>query len=441
MRLEKMEGKNLMRWACAAMAALLGSMVVLNIARSEELTQARTRIDAVYRKAFYETCELTEAISSNFRKLLAAGDRAYMQTLLGEISRTTQGASGDLALLPLGEETVSATIKFINQAEDFAETLSERLAAGEEVSKDDTQTMRALSERAARFSVELNRLLERYDNGEVRFSADDFAATGDESLYPLTGTAAQYPVLLYDGPFSDGAETGSFAMLENKPLLSREEAAQRLRAFLPVDSISDAGESMPEVDCWEFRIVSNGYPLSAGVTKRGGEVLYLLPETEQNEVRLGEKRLCEIARSFLISHGYGDVEMRYSSRYGGILTVNFAAAQDGVVLYPDLIKVQLSMKDGSVIGFDAKSYLRNHVRRTLALPTVTEAEARSRVGEKLAPISVNLCVIPENREEVLCWEVAAADENDEFLVYIDAQTGAERKLLQVVSRENGTLVI
>ena len=32
--------------------------------------------------------------------------------------------------------------------------------------------------------------------------------------------------------------------------------------------------------------------------------------------------------------------------------VNLAAVQEGVILYPDLVKVQVSMRDGAVIGLD-----------------------------------------------------------------------------------------
>ena len=154
--------RNWMRAGLTMLAALLISMIVLNIARSEELERSNTRISAMYQKAFYETCELTEAVSSNYRKLLVAADGAQMQMLLGEISRQTQGASGNLALLPLGERTISATIKFINQAEDFADSLSQKLVSGGEVSEADYETMESLSESAAEFSVGLSRLLERF---------------------------------------------------------------------------------------------------------------------------------------------------------------------------------------------------------------------------------------------------------------------------------------
>ena len=154
-----------------------------------------------------------------------------------------------------------------------------------------------------------------------------------------------------------------------------------------------------------------------------------------------EAELCEIAQAFLLSRGYGPMEMSYYSRYGGILTINFAATQDGAVLYPDLVKLQMSMRDGRVIGLDAENYLKNHVTRSLPTPAVTQEEAMRRVGERLAPLSARLCVIPQGASEYLCYEVTAADAESEFLVYVDAQTGVERELMQLISRNNGTLVM
>ena len=433
--------RNWMRTAVLALSILLVCMVVLNIARSEELSAAETRISAVYEKAFYETCELTESISSNYRKLLVAGDMSQMQTLLGEISRQTQGAASNLALLPLGEETISATIKFINQAEDFAESLSQRIAAGGEVTDADYETMEQLSESAARFSVGLLRLLERFESGEAVFNAGDFTETGDETLYPLSSEAAEYPVLLYDGPFSDGSQAGTYELLSTLQNVSRDEAEARLRAFIPVDELDFTGESRPEVDCYEFHVRSGNYWISAGVTKQGGEILYLLPETDESQVNYTETELCDIAQAFLVSRGYGTMEMSFYSRYSGILTINFAAVQDGVVLYPDLVKLQISMRDGRVIGIDAENYLKNHVPRTLTVPAVTEEQAMQRVSARLTPLAARLCVIPVGTAEYLCYEVSAGEGESEFLVYVDAQTGVERELMQLISRNNGTLVM
>ena len=182
------------RALAAIFAALTVALLALGWAQTAKLNRAVERVNAVSRKAFYETCELTESMSVRLRKLLVAGDAGQMQALLGEISREAQGAASNLALLPAGEETVSATLKFINQTGDFASALSVRLASGGAVSDDDYRTISTLSESAARLSVAMAGLLARVESGEAVL--DGSRAAGAENRYPLTPPAADYPTLL-----------------------------------------------------------------------------------------------------------------------------------------------------------------------------------------------------------------------------------------------------
>ena len=257
-----------------ALAALLAGVLAFSTAQTAKLNEANTRIAAVVQKAFYETCELTEAMSVNFRKLLVAGESGQQQALLNDIALQTQGALSNLALLPLGQETVSATLKFINQAGDFATSLSVRLANGGELTGEDLDTMERLSQSAAGFSVGMGRLLDRYERGEAVFDAADYGATGEESLYPITGSAADYPVLLYDGPFSDGRTDGAFKGLEGLAEIDEASARQALSAFIGgAPEIAFTGESAIPVACYEYTVRAGNYTLDAGVTKAGGEIL------------------------------------------------------------------------------------------------------------------------------------------------------------------------
>ena len=427
-----------------ALAALLAGALAFSAAQTARLDAANARINAVVQKAFYETCELTEGMSVNFRKLLVAGERGQMQSLLGDIALETQGALSNLALLPLGQETVSATLKFINQAGDFAGALSVRLGNGGEATQDDYDAMERLSQAAAGFSVGMGRLLDRYERGEAVFDAGDFGASGGETLYPLTNPAAEYPVLLYDGPFSDGRADGEFKGLEGLADVDEPQARQALAAMIGGIQPGDAaltGESDIPVPCYEYAVQMGDYRLSAGVTKAGGKLLYILSDDVFSEVSLTDRQAVDAARAFLLSRGYGEMEMSYSSRFGGVMTVNFAAVQNGVVLYPDLVKVQVSMRDGAIIGLEAAGYLMNHVPRTIEVPALSESDAVERIGGALAARSARLCVIPDSAGEYLCYEVKATAGGDTFLAYIDAMTGVERRLMQVITDENGSLVM
>ena len=439
---ESIQDRDWGRAAIAALAAMLFLAAVLAAVRSADAAEARRQVDAVYQKAFYETCELTESMAANYAKLTVSASSAQAQVLLNDISRQSQGAISNLSMLPLGQETVSATVKFVNQAGDFAETLSQKLALGQEISQEDYDTMRTISASAMAFTQSLNALAARYAGGEKIFSAEDMEETGDESLYPLTGAAAEYPTLIYDGPFADVERGGTYRALSGLYVVSPEEAAAILRRFLGTDAPAALeGESDLGVKCYEFTVDMGGYSVSVGVTQQGGRVLYMLSDAEGDPSAPLDEAGVTVAREFLASRGYGDMEMSYFSGYDGVMTVNFAAVQDGVVLYPDLVKVQVDAARGAVVGLEAHGYLQNHVPRALPTPAVTEARARSSLSPMLTAQGARLCVIPQDGGEYLCYEITATSADGMFMVYLDAMTGEEREILQVVDSDMGTLVM
>ena len=55
---------------------------------------------------------------------------------------------------------------------------------------------------------------------------------------------------------------------------------------------------------------------------------------------------------------------------GKVAVLNFAASQDGVLLYPDQVKLQISMASGRVVGAECSQYLMNHGMRESLIPGV-----------------------------------------------------------------------
>ena len=266
-------------------------------------------------------------------------------------------------------------------------------------------------------------------------SIDD--VTGDI----FTDSAIDYPTLLYDGPFSDGAAGDDFKALSSLREVSADEAAILLREFTGADDVRYEAESNPGTPCYEFTVTSGSHTMSAAITRQGGQVLYMLSSGEVGEPVLTDAQCFEIAEGFLLSRGFGDMEISYYSRYGGVMTINFAAMQNGVILYPDLIKLQVSMSDGAIIGIEAGNYLRNHTERAISIPALSENDARALISPKLDIESVRLCMIPVGLGEKYCYEISASSNEGTYLIYLDAMTGDEVEIMQVISDSDSTLVM
>ena len=423
-----------------ALMALTAATMVVALVRTQQWDNTTNRLRGIYQKALYESSELTESMAVNFNKVSVAGGSAR-ELLLADVIRQAQGVQADLAVLPLSGSAIAPAMKYINQAGDFCQRLLTRLGEGDSLSSEDTANLTSLSETAAQLSLALNALIQEYEAGQ--WSLTD-RLIQLESLSGESAPAVDYPTLLYDGPFSDGATGGEFKALAGMDEISAQEAEQLLRNYVGADRVTKIaldGESSLPTPCYGFSLEAGGYHLSAAVTKMGGQVLYLLCSDDVAGELLSLSQCFRAAETFLLSRGYSGMELNYYSQHDGILTANYAATQNGVTLYPDLVKIQVSMADGAILGVEAGNYLRNHVPRSLDLPALTEAEARARVNPALSVESVRLCVIPTDAAEVYCYEISCSGKGGTYLVYLDAVTGAEVDIMQVVGDAQATLVM
>ncbi len=436
----RIQKKGFIVMAGALAAALLISSVVLQ----QRVSALTLQVNATYQKSFYETIELMNGIQLNLEKLTVTGSGSQEQALLTTISRQAEAVTSNISQIPQSDTTLLGAMKFVNQVADIARVMSERIGAGGALTAEDYKLLDGLHTTSVQLNRQLQDLLARYDAGEPVFGEGNLipsaaaAPTPEEENNP----AVDYPELLYDGPFSD-ARNKQDIKPTGQPV-TQEAAAGMLTDFVGkerVKGVTFTGDSEIFSSCYEFAVsLQDGNTLTAGITKVGGLVVYMLPELANSEIKLTEGDCIDQGARFLAAHGYENMEVNYWRRLDGILTINYAATQGGVLLYPDLVKLQVSMKDGLVVGIEAVNYLTNHRARVIPDPVITEADARSLVNQALAVDRVRRCIIPLDEGEVQCWEIMASVSNDEqYLVYVDTATGVEKTILRVMQNDEGII--
>lgn len=421
------------------LGALAVALLVSSVVMQKRVSALTLQVNAAYQKSFYETIELMSGIQLNLEKLMVTGSGGQEQALLATISRQAEGVAANLSQMPQGDLTLEGSLKFVNQTADYARVLSQRIGSGGALTGRDYEQLNDLHNASVQLNAQLMELLTRYDAGEPVFGDGSVTVTATQAP-DENQPAVDYPVLLYDGPFSDGNTNREINL--PGPEVSQDEATRMLTEFVGADRVENVnytGDSQIFSSCYEFDVkLKDGNVLTAGITKSGGSVVYMLPDVANTEVKLTEGDCIDQGLRFLAAHGYENMEVNYWRRLEGILTANYAATQDGVLLYPDLIKLQISMKDGLVVGVEAANYLNNHKPRQIAEPVITEEEVRARVNPALTIQRVRRAVIPLDEGEVQCWEVTASMSNDdEYLIYIDTQTGAEKTILRIMQDDQG----
>lgn len=436
----KSMGKRKVREAViAALAVLSIALIIYGYEQDRRVRALTLQVNAAHQKAFYETIELMSGVQLNLEKLLITGSAAQEQSLLNNISRQAEGAQDNLAAMPVSHEAVAGALKFVNQLSDYANVLAENLSGGENLlSREELEQISILHATCVQVNAMLLMILDQFEKGELVFTAEE--VTQAVELQSSSEPAVDYPVLLYDGPFSDATQTNVFKALGTS-FLTEDQAREKLTDYIGrerVTSIQFIGESEIDVPSYDFTIETESGTLDASITQQGGDVLYILPERGEEEIVYTIDECIDFAGLFLQRNGYGPMEVNYWRQYGGILTANFAAVQGGIPLYSDLVKVQISMKSGMVVGIEAGNYLRNHTIRELPVVTLSIEDALRKVNDALTIEKTRLCVIPIGTGEALCYEASGyIPGGDRYLVYIDAQTGNEATILRVTQDSQG----
>ena len=439
----------------AAAFAVTAGFAVQGHVRAEAF---RRQLDNGYQHAFAELITAVSELDVALQKGRYATSPALISSLCTQIYGKAMSAQMAIGELPYGNIELEQTAAFLAKAGDYAAYLSRAALTDQGCTDANRQTLCALSDTTGDLSGTLQDIqtdlnagtltlesLEEAQDHLSRATQDGDQALAGSAFQTVEGDFPEVPSLIYDGPFSDHIVSRSARMLEGATQVSRDEARRIAAAFLDLrpeifEAVSDGAGHLPT---WGFSAAVDGGEIYIEVTKAGGQVLEIISSRTAGEAALSPEEGAQAAAEFLSARGYGDMVPTYSMALGNVVTVNFAAQQDQVILYPDLIKVSIALDTGKLMGFEAEGYLMNHTGRTLAQPAVSLAQAQAKVSPGLDILSHQLALIPTGGEyEVLCHEFKCeTDGGEHLIVYVNGQTGLEEKILLLLEDEGGTLAI
>lgn len=146
---------------------------------------------------------------------------------------------------------------------------------------------------------------------------------------------------------------------------------------------------------------------------------------------------CEgLAREFLSKAGIENAEAVWMSEQGGVAELAFVPVQEGVRLYPDLVRVRVCESRGRVVGMDALMYRLNHHERTIGTPR-EEALIAEYLSPRLKVEAAHLALVPFGGEERLCYAFECTFGEEQYLAFLDAVSGEELALFTLVHGEGG----
>lgn len=409
----------------------------------------------MYNSNLYELMNYVQNVETYLAKATISSSSTHAAETLTYLWREANLAETYLSNLPVQSQELENTAKFLNQVSDYSYSLSRKNIRGQELSDEDFNNLEELHKYSTSLEDTLNQLAWDIENGSVSWKElaktkkDQFSQAVDSQIdmfSTLEENFHEYSGLIYDGAFSEHMTNSEPKMITGEEV-TEEDAKNKVREFMKdkkIQEINTLEQSQnTNIPAYNFSVKTeeqDSYAIS--VSKKGCYVVYSNCNRNIGEQVLSYEDANKKGQEFLEKVGIQNMQSTYYLNESGILTINYAYNQDGVVVYPDLIKVKVALDNGEILGFESTGYLNNHTERTIDKNIISKEQAKKTLNKNLNIKSEDLAIIPtEYKTEILCYEFKGTVDNREFIVYINAKTGEEEDILVIYNTPNGVLTM
>lgn len=403
-----------------------------------------------YNSALSNVVNYVNNIENYLAKATISKSAEFSTEALTQIWRDSNLAEVYLSQIPLKEEALSKTSRFLNQVGDYSYSLSQKTMTMEQLTDEELENLHTLHKYSLELEISLNQISDEVSEGSISWNSlentNKFAqAVSSENIFgTIDSNLNEYEGLIYDGAYSDHVEKQEKKGLTGEDC-TEDEAKNKLQDFFGKQNIKEIFSNgfieNAKIPCYDFLVTLNKDEIaSISISKKGAHIIESSINREINEENISIDEASKKAKTFLDEHDFKYMKETYYLKEQNILTVNFAYDEDGTTVYPDLIKVKIALDNGEILGIETYGYLNSHTTRKLPFPKISIDEAKEKINSKLEIISEGTAIIPtEWKSEIYCYEFKGRIDDKEFLVYINTETGKEEDILVILNTPGGIL--
>ncbi len=439
-----------LRWLTLALLLALGVSLWWGVSQLRLHKNFAVRMENNYQRAFHELVWHVQTVENELAKLSVAGTAEQELEKLATVWRQLYAAHEKVGQLPLGLIPLENTEAYLASVGDQVFALVRR---GTGLSPADRAQVDNMQQGAAKLAGELSTLQQTVLTSNLRWTDVETALMRAQredqvqdnsvvnSLSLVNKQVQEYPEVQFDQRIGVLAPTPRLTGAK----VTQAEAQEHALWFLsPTDKsayqVASAELTGGTVPTYSFVLNSQDGKrnVSVAVTENLGRVLWMLDSRQPAQAaNLPIDALESQAAEFLRRRGFKNMRLVGQHEYQGSTLFAYVFEQNGVLIYPDLLRVRVARDDGSVIGFEGNGYTSWHKERQLPSPQITMQTALTALANGLELIGpAQLAVIFNARaQETLVYEFPVRRGPDQFLVYVDTQTGNELQIVRLESSE------
>lgn len=412
-----------------------------------DIAEMNTAMTTTYRGTLYELVGIMENVDTDLNKVRVSASSAQQSRLLTDLLLQARLAESSLERFPLNAEADANVTSFINRTADYSQAMLNKIHSGQKLTQEDVARIEKLYQTNHKVREELNRLATTMSDKDMESFIKAKKGNRVFESFQTLENATLEENNEEQGPFADVAPQNKEGGEQNKKEEITSSRAEELCLGYfkdyAIDHADYAGETTAQdIEAYNFFLHDErGRQLFAQISKKGGELVSFDFYEDCSAKNFDLERSKMIAEDYLSALGYENMTAVWVNESGTQATFNFAYEQNGAVYYPDMVKVKVCETKGKVVGFDAVAFLKNHRTRTELNTQVSIGEAQEKLNPNLRVEASRLTVIPVDGKETAAYEFVCDYQGDTYFIYVDAMTGEEVRILNVLNSKQGRVLM
>ena len=129
----------------------------------------------------------------------------------------------------------------------------------------------------------------------------------------------------------------------------------------------------------DFDITVDEKEFDVQISKIGCLLITASSYAEGADAIISKEQAVELAQNFANNIGFENMSSVWAEVKFNVAYINLAPIENGIIMYPDLVKVKVDLTSQEIIGFEAVNYAFNHVERNFEF-VLSEGDAKEKLG-------------------------------------------------------------
>ena len=404
-----------------------------------EMSSLKKGAMSANRATTYELAGIMENVDNDLDRARISASPVQQGRILTDLLVQARLAEADLEKLPISFQEERNITTFINRMAMECERMLSKLRRGETLNERDMETIEGLYTANHAIRQELQGLTEKLTDKDIGEYLKGNGGMVSEVLNRLDTLTLEENRAALEKKKGEMPGAGMRSMPENgENAVDGARAVELCKEYFTkykIDNFQCVGETVTRgYSAYNVQgYDEKGTLLFAEIDRQSGNLVgfeyYEDCSAENFDLQNAER----IAEEFLDGLGYEDMEIVKCRESGSTAEFTFLYEEDGVVYYPDEVRVQVCRTRGIVTAMDATKYLRNHRDRVEMNAKINLETACEKLSKKLSMESARLAVVNTARGERVAYEFLCSYQDNYYYVYIDAETGDE---IAIINAQN-----